>query len=127
MRIKNRKKENDDEENARQPSRGGGEDSGRLCTENVFRNTPAKCRTEAFAFRPLHQDDKHHEQPDDHLEDEQEVSQNGHFGTGNMAKGYVLSTAKRIVAIADFAEITQISARALYDAPKRCSQSQDRT
>jgi hypothetical protein len=44
-----------------------------------------------------------------------------------MAKGYVLSTAKRIVAIADFAEITQISARALYDAPKRCSQSQDRT
>jgi hypothetical protein len=41
-----------------------------------------------------------------------------------MAKGYVLSTAKRIVTIA---ETTQISARALYDAPKRCSQSQDRT
>ena len=126
MRIKNRKKENDHEENARQPSSGGGENSGRLCTENVFRNTSAERCTEAFAFRPLHQDDKHHEQPDDHLDDEQEVSQNGHFGMGNMAKGGVLSTVKRS-GDRGFAEAADLSARALFDAPTRCLPSQDQT
>jgi hypothetical protein len=74
----------------------------------------------------LHQDDKHHEQPDDHLKDEEEVSQNGHFGMGNMAKGGVLSTAKRSCD-RGFGEAADLSVQAPYDAPTRYSPSQDRT
>ena len=62
MRVEDRKGEDDDEKNARQPSGDRRQDVGCLRAKNVLCDAPAERRAESFAFGPLHQDDEHHEE-----------------------------------------------------------------
>ena len=62
------------EENAGQPGGELHQHIGGLCAENIFRNSAAECRTEAFAFWTLHQDHEDHEQRYEHEKRQEEIN-----------------------------------------------------
>ena len=62
VRIKDGQPKGEYEENAGKPGREFYQHIGGLCAKNVFRDSAAKCRTQAFALWPLHQDHQDHEQ-----------------------------------------------------------------
>src|SRR5207237_6980845 len=55
---------------------------GRLRAENIFGHAAAKRRAQAFALRPLHQNDQQHQERDQDVNRQQEVNQNLHRGRG---------------------------------------------
>ena len=61
MRIQNRQRKCEREENASEPGRKLHEHVRRLRAENVLCDRPAKCGAQAFALWALHQDHEHHE------------------------------------------------------------------
>src|SRR6266498_2283199 len=54
MSVQNRQPKREREENASEPGREFHQHVRGLCAENVFRDTPAKCGAQAFAFWTLH-------------------------------------------------------------------------
>lgn len=80
MRIQNRQPQREREENASQPGRELHEYVRRLRAENVFRDSPAKCRAQPFALWALHQDHEHHEQGHQNKKHRQQVDQQIHRG-----------------------------------------------
>ena len=79
MGIKNRQDERKSEKDPGQPTGEFDQNIGRLCAENVFGDRAAEGCAQAFAFGPLHQDDKDHEQRDQHPEREKYVNQDQHW------------------------------------------------
>ena len=79
MRVENRKRKGKKEKYAGQPGRCLGQDVGRLCPENVFRHAPAERRSQTLAFRPLHENDKKHQQRDQHVNSKDDINENVHF------------------------------------------------
>ena len=82
MGVENGKKKSHDEENSREPAGEFHKDVGRLRTKNVFRHAAAERRAETFALRPLHQDDKSHEQGHKDVDAEQDADQDVHDERG---------------------------------------------
>ena len=78
VRIKDRHPKREREKNARQPGREFHQHIGRLCSKNVFRDRAAKCRTQAFALWPLHQDHQDHEQRHQHEKRQTQIDQQIH-------------------------------------------------
>lgn len=78
MRVEDREGESQDEKERGEPAGDFREHVRRLCAENIFSHTATERCTQAFAFRPLHQDDQHHEQRDKNVEPEQDIDQKGH-------------------------------------------------
>ena len=73
-----------------QPSCDGGEHVRGLGSENILGHATAERRPKSLALRPLHQNDKHHEDRDDRLNYEQEIDQNGHGdGQYGQSRGFV--------------------------------------
>ncbi len=64
MRVEDREDERQEKKDSGEPAGDLGQHVRRLRAENILGHTAAERRAEAFAFRPLHQDDKHHEQRD---------------------------------------------------------------
>ena len=79
MRVKNRKRKGKKEKYASQPGRCFGQNGGRLCAENVFRHATAERRPQALAFRPLHENDKKHQQRDQYVNSKDDINENVHF------------------------------------------------
>jgi len=50
-----------------------------LRAKDIFRDSAAKCRTQAFALWPLHQDDQHHQHGHEHKKTQQQVNQKIHW------------------------------------------------
>jgi hypothetical protein len=80
MRVQNGQPECEREENASQPSRELHKNIRRLRAENVFRDRPAKCSSQAFALWALHQDHEHHEQRHQNKKPGEQVDQKIHRG-----------------------------------------------
>ena len=90
FRIKDRQNESEDKENGGKPPGEFGENVCCLRSEQIFGYTAAKRRPEAFAFRPLHQNDENHQQRDQGVKREQEINQNGHEdGQYRQSMGFV--------------------------------------
>src|SRR5204863_10132251 len=68
------------EENRGEPARDLCKHVGGLGAEDIFGYAPTESRAEAFAFRPLHQDDEHHEHSDKDINPQENVNQKGHLG-----------------------------------------------
>lgn len=83
MCIQNRQPQRKRKENASQPGRELHQHVRRLRAENVFRDRPAECRSQAFALWALHQDHEHHEQGHQNKKHRQQIDQKIH-GAGNM-------------------------------------------
>ena len=79
MRVKDRQGKRQYEKNAGQPSGELHQDVGRLRAEDIFRDPATKCRAQAFAFWPLHQDHQNHEQRYEYKKRQQQVEQNVHW------------------------------------------------
>lgn len=60
LRVKNRERKSEDEENPSQPAGNLRQYVRGLGAENVFGHDPAEGRTQAFAFWSLHQNDQNH-------------------------------------------------------------------
>ena len=80
MCVQNRQPKREREENSGQPGGKLDQNIRRLRTENVFRNRPAKCGSQAFALWALHQDHKHHEQGHQDKKHRQQIDQKIHRG-----------------------------------------------
>ena len=80
MRIHNRQPKREREENGSQPGRELYQNVRRLRTENVLRDRPAKCRSQAFALWALHQDHEYHEQGHQNKKHRQQIDQKIHRG-----------------------------------------------
>lgn len=80
MGVENRQDKREQEENRREPARDLGQDVGGLGAEDILGHAPAKRRAQAFAFRPLHQDDKNHEHRDKDVNPQEDVNQKDHLG-----------------------------------------------
>ena len=78
-RVKNREREGQQKENSGEPARYLREDIGRLGAEDILRYATTEGRAQALAFRPLHQDDEHHEQRDEEINPEEDIDQNAHW------------------------------------------------
>ena len=87
MRVEDGEPESQNEENPREPAGELHQHIRRLRAENVLRHAATESRAKTFALRPLHQDDKDHDQRDEHVNDEQNVNENVHRRAGNMAEG----------------------------------------
>jgi hypothetical protein len=73
VRVKDRENEGQDKKESGQPAGDFGEHVRRLCAENILRYTATERRAQAFAFWPLHQDHKDHEQRDESENSAQDV------------------------------------------------------
>ena len=67
------------EKNPGQPAGEFREHIGRLRTENILSDPTTKSCTEAFTFRPLHQNDQCHQNRNQHVDGEQNVDENVHL------------------------------------------------
>jgi len=76
--IKDRQRKRERKKNAGQPGRELHEHIGSLRAENIVCDCAAKCRTQAFALWPLHQDHQHHHQRHEHEERQTEIDQQIH-------------------------------------------------
>lgn len=55
-----------DEEESAEPDRELSQDRGRLCAEEIIRESSPEGGTEAFTLRTLHEDREDHQETDDH-------------------------------------------------------------
>ena len=82
MRVQDREREGQEEENAREPAGEFHQHVGGLRAEQILCHAAAESSAEALAFRTLHQDDKDHQQRDEDVNNEQNIEQDGHRGRG---------------------------------------------
>jgi hypothetical protein len=80
MRIQNRQRKREREENASEPGRKLHQHVRRLRAENVLRDRSPKCRSQAFALWALHQDHEHHEKGHQNKKHRQQVDEKIHRG-----------------------------------------------
>jgi hypothetical protein len=80
VREEDGENEGEEEKDRGEPARNLGEDIGGLSPKNILRHPTAKGRAKAFAFRALHQDDKHHEHRVKDVDAKENVNQQGHLG-----------------------------------------------
>jgi hypothetical protein len=79
VRVKDGQAKRQHEKNAGQPCSEFHQDIGRLRAEDIFRDPAAKCRSQAFALWPLHQDHQYHERRNQHEQHQQQVDQKVHW------------------------------------------------
>lgn len=79
MCVKKSQDKGQHEKNPGQPAGEFREHIGRLRTENILSDPTTKSCTEAFTFRPLHQNDQCHQNRNQHVDGEQNVDENVHL------------------------------------------------
>jgi hypothetical protein len=77
--VKDRERKGQEKENSGEPASDLGEHIGRLRSKNILRHAAAEGSAEAFAFRPLHQNHKHHDRADKDIKPEEDVDQKAHW------------------------------------------------
>ena len=78
MGIKDRQRKRERKKDTGHPGRELHQHVCGLRAENIFRNSPAKCRTKALALRALHQNYEHHEQRHENEERQEQIDQEVH-------------------------------------------------
>ena len=78
MGIKDRQREREREKDTRQPCRELHQNVRGLRAKNVFRDSAAKGRAEAFALRALHQNYQYHKQRHEHVNSQEQIDEQVH-------------------------------------------------